>query len=217
MIDLDARWDREARALSESALWEPDPHRLWSLWDMLRVFADKYIQVGEQIGDAKVILMITESTKDGPGRDLDDGEKEDLSSHLDQMRRHCKELGLNVAHGVIARAMKDLPKTARELDTIINVVYEELQNRLFFYVPSERAVHFNNQNVISENVKVNFPSIYRDLLQAGNCVVSELFTASVFHCMRALEIGLRALADQLAVLFPHPIELVQWHNVIEAI
>ena len=184
---------------------------------MLQVFAEKYIQLGEKIGDARVIMWITEQTKDSPGRELDDNEKDELKGHLDQMRRHCKELGLAISNAIIVKAIKNLPRTERELSAIINVVYEELKDRLFFFIPSERATHFNNLEVISDRTKENFPSIFRELRQAGNCIVGDLPTASVFHAMRALEIGLRALALQLEVSFPHPIELEQWHNIIEAI
>jgi hypothetical protein len=52
-----------------------------------------------------------------------------------------------------------------------------------------------------------FPSASKELVASGNSLAAGLFTASVFHSMRAAEIGMRCLGRALDVSFPHkPIE-----------
>jgi hypothetical protein len=51
---------------------------------------------------------------------------------------------------------------------------------------------------------------------AGNSLAVGLYTACVFHSMRAAEIGVRALAIPLKVSFPDkPIELAEWQNILD--
>ena len=40
--------------------WEREPHRLWSLWDMIKVSARNYIELGEWIADARVTFELDE-------------------------------------------------------------------------------------------------------------------------------------------------------------
>jgi len=62
------------------------------------------------------------------------------------------------------------------------------------------------------------PSAAFELINAGNAYALSLNTASVFHSMRAAEIGLRSLARHLSVQFPHGnLELEQWHTILNQI
>jgi hypothetical protein len=55
------------------------------------------------------------------------------------------------------------------------------------------------------------------LSAAGNAYAFGLYTASVFHSMRACEKGLHALARILQVQMKFPIELENWKNIIDHI
>ena len=44
-----------------------------------------------------------------------------------------------------------------------------------------------------------FPAAEFDLTEAGRCLSFELWTATVMHCMRALEEGLKALAHEVSI------------------
>lgn len=58
-----------------------------------------------------------------------------------------------------------------------------------------------------------FPSVEMDSSLATDCYALGHNVASVFHCMRVLEYGLKAVAADVGVTF----DLQQWHNVIDQI
>lgn len=74
---------------------------------------------------------------------------------------------------------------------------DELANVSFFYVDSQRIKNYDRP--IDADVIRKFPSSEYDLIEAGNCLALDRFTAAVVHSMRALEPGLSALGDALGV------------------
>jgi hypothetical protein len=90
----------------------------------------------------------------------------------------------------------------------------ELSAKLFLFVPSHRAKYYDL--VLQSFITVAFPSASKELAAAGNSLAAGLYTASVFHAMRAAEIGVRALGSALGVSFPNkPLELAEWHNILD--
>lgn len=68
--------------------------------------------------------------------------------------------------------------------------------------------------MFGEKVSLNFPSALEDIKEVGNCYATDRNTACVFHCMRVVEYGLRALAKRLRVKLPKNlhIDLAEWEN-----
>lgn len=112
----------------------------------------------------------------------------------------CVQLELEVAAQLFAEKITDLPKTSAEFQILITAVYAELKTKLFLFVAPGRA-RFYQANVMSANTKSVFPKGCEETVLAGNCYALELDTACVFHCMRALEHGLGALAADLGLNF----------------
>jgi len=94
--------------------------------------------------------------------------------------------------------------------TGINPLYDwtrELTNRLsddaenikFVHVRSEVARYFDEPNLFGEQVTDRFPTVTHDVADAGKCLALGQGTATVFHLMRVMEIGLRALAAPLGI------------------
>jgi len=84
-------------------------------------------------------------------------------------------------------------------------------------LPPHRRKYFTTKTFISETVKKSFPIAHAELREGGKCFAVGLNTAAVFHCMRAVELGMRALAGELEVSFPFPKELAEWANLIDHI
>jgi hypothetical protein len=63
-------------------------------------------------------------------------------------------------------------------------------------------------------ITTNFCSAAAELVAAGNSFASELYTACVFHSMRAAEIGVRAFATALGVTFKFDIEYAEWGKIV---
>jgi hypothetical protein len=74
---------------------------------------------------------------------------------------------------------------------------EELQKRHFLYIAPERAEYVDNDALFGSTVNATFPSAVFDIRESGNCFAAECSTAAVFHLMRAVEWGLRALCVDL--------------------
>lgn len=62
-----------------------------------------------------------------------------------------------------------------------------------------------------------FPDAAIDVRDACQCYALDQWTASVFHCMRILEHGIRDISEKLEVEFAASIDLDNWKNIVEEI
>jgi HEPN domain-containing protein len=178
---------------------------------MLTVFARPFIFLGEEIREMRAML-ISQEGKPLPPEDIND-----LQTHLSAVLDVCDKLDLPVSKELIIDAKKDLPKTEREFDVLTKALYAEIRNKLLVVVPPHRRKYFSVRAFVSEGVQKSFSGAYAELRQAGQCFAVGLNTAAVFHAMRAVEIGMRALANKLNVSFPFPTQLAEWANLIDNI
>jgi hypothetical protein len=197
------------------------PGRLWSLLDMMRVFAQNYLKLGMEIQDIVIVLdqvaVLNLYREEGePEPTLTAPEKEDLGKTLAVMSRMCGDLGLRISGDLIKAALHDRPQTKREYEQLIRALRAEIDDKLFLFVPSHVAPYYEFDKIISDAAKLAFPTAYNELREGGNAFACGLNTACVFHAMRAAEIGVRALGQTLGVSFPnHPIDLAEWHNILD--
>jgi len=82
---------------------------------------------------------------------------------------------------------------------IRHCLVDELGNRKFLYVDPERSDFVDSDSLFGDRVRDAFPSATFDIRQSGNCLACELPTAAVFHLMRSVEWGLRALGTSLGI------------------
>jgi hypothetical protein len=73
------------------------------------------------------------------------------------------------------------------------------------------------RNFMSETTRDTFPTARQEMAEAGRSHAVGLYTAAVLHCVRAVEIGLRAMATELRVEFPFPLVQADQENVIRGI
>jgi hypothetical protein len=147
---------------------------------------------------------------------LDDEGKERLKRYLQRLMQLATRLELPVSMRLIGRRLgyKDsIPETPDEFDVIIEVLKDELSSKLFLFVPSERASHWERDDLLSDGAKAAFPSVAAELRAAGNAYAAALPTGSVFYSMRAVEYGLRALATDVGLVF----DVQQWQHIIDEI
>lgn len=191
------------------------PGRLWGLLDMLRVYAEEYIELGRLIEEAQTIFSFAESyLPSEPERALRDEEKARLQLAINKMLHQCKKVNLSVSSTLIERCVKSLPATGREFELLAESVRAEIFDKKFFYVEDERAKY--HDLYLPSIINTAFPLASKELVMAGNCFAAGMATACVFHSMRAAEIGVRALARALNVSFPDkPLELAEWQNILD--
>lgn len=206
MIPREAGRDHEPR----------QTRRLWSLWEMLRVFASTYVELGVRLEAAAQILNeANDITKSPWGRPLTNDEKDELVDLLSDMWKECVDLSLDVSAALLTERIVNPPSTARELDILRDAIKAELRTRLFLFVPQHLAKYHDLHT--EDRIIDAFPSVGNEFRSAGNCIATGEFTAAVFHAMRAAEIGVRVLAKELEVSFPFELELAEWANLLDKI
>jgi hypothetical protein len=176
---------------------------------MLKVHALKYLQLGRNLSQVSSVLLLSEGLKK-PLREKDFAE---MRARLEMLAQHCEELELSTSVTMTQKALKDLPKTYRELEIYISTVTTEIEHRTFFFVPPDRAKYYDYD--FGQKLPAAFPKCTVEFQHAGKCYAVAEFTACVFHCMRAAEIVLRALADDVGIVTPT--DVTQWQNLIEQI
>lgn len=196
--------------------WQPG--RLVSLWDMLRIYAAKYIQLGMEMHDAGGHLYVRDADiKDGDVRPLSADAKRQLGDTIRSMGKLCGDLRLFIAQSLCGSVETDVPQTMREYEMLIRVVNSELAQQLFLHVHADRAKYYESDELLTEAARLAFPGATVELRASGSCYACDQYTASVFHAMRAAELGLRSLAKAVDVILPYPIELADWNTIIEKI
>jgi len=151
--------------------------------------------------------------------------KKRVLSYLPLVEKQFRELGLSIA----ADTAKDLvQEVAAEnfrrsydwliarIDAVESVARKELSNKSFLYVPPESAKFWPTKDqpyLFGELVASKFRSASADIFCAGTCLATAHPTASVFHLMRVLEVGLGAIGK----VFNVSIENTNWQNAIDQI
>jgi HEPN domain-containing protein len=195
-----------------------EARRLWSLWDMLTKFARQFIQLGEEIAHAQMVLYMADSNPPGdPERELRPDEKSQLAGCIQKIVDLCPDLDLPVTTEVFSDAINKLPSNYREFEILTNTLRAEIKNKLFVYVPTHRTKFMQPRHFMSEATKEAFPVARKEMAEAGRCHAVGMYTAAVFHCVRAVEIGLRAMATDLKVELPIPLDLAEQETLIAGI
>ena len=73
----------------------------------------------------------------------------------------------------------------------------ETASSIFFVIELDKKHFVTDPNLFGAEVTTAFPSAVVDIEEAGKCFAFERWTASVFHLMRVMEMGLRVLGDTL--------------------
>jgi hypothetical protein len=121
-------------------------------------------------------------------------------------------------------------KARAAVDSINRHVNEALRDGAMLFLDPDKASWYSPLNPeiaypndkpkwesrqIDPKVQAAFPSAIGDLVAAGNCYATGNDTASVFHMMRAVEFGLRTLAEAVgAPVAKLPFEYEEWNTLI---
>lgn len=131
-----------------------------------------------------------------------------VQKHVKMVRSQCERAGLKVSLTLadmlvnyVSKMKPPIPYSAfgSQLDTMKEAVYAELKTMLFFRIDDQYAKYFREKCLFGEKVENDFSSASLDIEEAGKCLALGRPTASVFHLMRVMEVGLKALAKALAI------------------
>jgi hypothetical protein len=190
---------------------------------MPRVYAHQYIDLGGEIHDLRVYFIGLEGDLKPPPdpkeaqvwKEKRRRDEEEVKQSLTRVLNLCVDLKLPVATELVTAKIKHLPKNIEEYELLLAAVTAELKTRLFLFVPEHRAYLFEKKDLMSDAARTRFPEAIGDLRDSANALAIGFYTASVFHAVRALEIGMRSLAVSLGVEFSFPLEQADWHSIIE--
>lgn len=177
-----------------------DPGRLVSLLEMLKIYASNYVSLGKDIANLAFNFHMSDCEADAASRVWTHDEKMQLTAALAEMADKCVALEMPVALAGLNRAIQDLPQTAREFGNIVSVLEDELQSKLFLFVPPERAKYHEYDLRFKAVAWASFPTAAGEMVHAGNCYAVAEDTATVFHATRAVEIALHAVQACLGIV-----------------
>jgi hypothetical protein len=104
------------------------------------------------------------------------------------------------------------------LDEVLRAFEKDLSKIVFVPIAYNRHQYFEKEHLFGHAVTIAFPSAAAEIKSAGNCLAAELHTAAVFHLMRVVEVGLRAIAKRLRVRVGNgPLDYQTWGTIINGI
>lgn len=130
----------------------------------------------------------------------------------------CKEMSLDITYqfaedlrrefNAVQVTSPNMVLTKDMLNQITNILTQisgclrkESSLKVAMILPAEKVELFeSNEPLFGSNVAVKFPSITYEIEEAGKCLALNRYTASVFHCMRAMEKGLDAAFNSLGLI-----------------
>lgn len=183
------------------------PHSLMSLWDMLRFYAEKFVEISKNIEQIVVGLRLNA----GKSAVLNENGGT-IPFKLREIQTMCASLGLSMTAAGLERVsnlVKLEPPLSPELfeNGLLDVrrrLEDELTSRYFLAVAPEDA-HFMDADAphLGAEVSAKFPSLAYDIAEAGKCVALGISTGVAFHSIRCLEAGFSALCRCIGV--PNPV------------
>ncbi|PNG27902.1 HEPN domain-containing protein [Methylocella silvestris] len=112
----------------------------------------------------------------------------------------CEEISDRSKNGTVELDFQTVLGLQARTDEVCSRIKDELGLRLLLVIPTHTAMHYD-QIVPSfgRDFEERFPGAKYDLSEAGKCIALGRSTAAVFHLMRILESGLRAVHVYLGI------------------
>lgn len=210
------------------AVWRP--FQIVSLLDMKRLYGYtlfnaywRFLELASEIEEGFIEF--------GPNFILPELKAKEVNIRVSLLLAECEKAGLDTA---LERAFRlrhigepthepdkyPLERIRHEMLEILRDVDKDLARRKFFALSELESKQFNLKHPFGERVHSDFESSQFDVAEAWKCYCLDRHTACVFHCMRVLEKGLHALANDLNakfgtnIVFKKGIEFQNWGTLI---
>jgi hypothetical protein len=217
-------------------LLHENPHRLVTLWNMLQVFADTFVKLITELKQAEL-----EVSGIVPIHGSDQQHVERLSRIAGSIRAmdvYCNNLYLTSASKQTAYITEWLTVSSFNIDDFWRMVeqlrrriQEDLEETVMYSLEPSRVRMFYQKStngimkghllrippevLWGDEVCSNFKSAIGDMADASRCLAFGQGTASVFHIMRVMEIGLRALGKSLNNSKLDPKNNPSWDSILK--
>ena len=188
--------------------------RLWSLWDMLELNAAAFYEATADLRYIQAVIKEHQHDQDSlfdSGNVLSSVEKEWFSQPLENLKIQLSVLGVRVT-AVLANRMMDDPrdntgltwgKLTQRCEHLMSRLYDELTLKKVLVLEDKDLEYYHPlQPIFGFDFAEKFVSASYDLDEAAQCIAFARSTAAVFHLMRVMEVGIKALAACLGAPDP---------------
>lgn len=175
--------------------------KIISLKDMETYQARRLVNISEWLASCRLVTM-------GP-EVLSPEDNKRILGFLKLVSTEAEAINLTQT-AILARRVlsefdgQNIDEMFARINFLADLFGQESTSIHFFTVKDGRFRYYNNSQLAGEDFKANFPKGNVELIEAGNCLVTDRYTACVFHLMRTLEIALIALERKLNI--PRPQE-----------
>lgn len=147
--------------------------------------------------------------------------RDELISVVESLQTHLGTPEFYMCRAGADRLLGDL-RSNSDTDVITTSV-EDLRRRLLDQSASmsclslsntERALFESAAPLFGEAVEAKFPNMPEDISEAGKCLALGRSTAAVFHLMRAMELAVRKLGDELNIAL---VDEKNWQNILDEV
>lgn len=156
-----------------------------------------------------------------PERLISEADWSAARQHFEVYARDCRGVNLKASLATCERVLERLDDAGftygelRKLNQeFLGRLEDELKSERFLYIPLPKRQYYERWlEDTRDSISNNFPLSMYELEESGKCFATGRNIGAVFHSMRALEIGLVALADALSV----PSDRANWQQIIDQI
>ncbi len=194
-------------------------HAIVNLWDMIIFCIQPLCKqlCGLQERQDKLLELIEdypETANTSISEEMVDKYNNDLNIILEGI----EQTGLIAAPKLIKQILSRLSDMSfmRLHENIIQLremIINELKEVLLIFIPREKAIWLEKERNVNAQFAQSFPSALDDYKEVVFCYASGRYIATVFHSMRILEYGLKALAEDIGLIF----DVQQWGTIIDQI
>lgn len=200
-----------------------DSHRsLWSLWDMLNLVVGALYQ---QLISLELLKQQAELIHErGVVAEKGEAYFANVLQHLASLKQSCIELELGESKKNVERIERKISSRIKielmpsEIGCLLELLESECSERLTYNIKKDKSATFAQEDKAWAPIDSKFKSIREDVESGLHCYALDQDTASIFHFMRVVEIGLRSLARERNVKIPKKhLDWQQWRTIINAI
>lgn len=200
--------------------WIEQPYQLISWLDMNKFSAQLFVNIGSSL------RWMGDQWLEQPDNKNLANNAEDF---LQRISADMLKIGCPISSKAASRLESDLklklhPEALRSrFQELKDTIFDEMAAHLFLWVPFERAQYYEfseDKNKWSEAEKTldgiisqRFGTAAVEIKQARVCYAVGQWTASVFHMMRACEVGIKAIYKTLGL--PSPKLADSWGKLLE--
>jgi hypothetical protein len=143
-------------------------------------------------------------------------------SSLGKIMEEVVKLQLEASYATIIRMLESLDDSecpmsylADQANELHTRMVDELNYRTCFAIWRDKEKLYAAKLLFGDDVAKNFPSASVDIEEAAKCLALDRGTAAVFHLMRVMEVGLRALAKSLNDPRLDPKKNPTWSTILQ--